>query len=84
MWVLQIGLLEVPMLLLDKTMGIFLPVIKNRTSINGIRPSVQRWTALRYEMRDKDPKDSSKGKERQYVEAGNVAFIMIALKLYSS
>jgi hypothetical protein len=35
-------------------------------------------------MRDKDPKDSSKGKERQYVEAGNVAFIMIALKLYSS
>jgi hypothetical protein len=29
------GLLEVPILLLDKTMGIFLPVIKDRTSING-------------------------------------------------
>jgi len=27
--------LEVPILLLDKTMGIFLPVIKDKTSING-------------------------------------------------
>ena len=29
------GLLEVPILLLDKSMGIFLPIIKGRTSING-------------------------------------------------
>ena len=28
-------LLEVPILLLDKSMGIFLPIIKGRTSING-------------------------------------------------
>jgi hypothetical protein len=37
--VLQIGLLKVPILLLDKTMGIFLRVIKDRTSINGIGPN---------------------------------------------
>jgi hypothetical protein len=33
--VLQMGLLKVPILLIDKTMGIFFPVIKDRTSING-------------------------------------------------
>jgi hypothetical protein len=33
--ILQMELLKVPIFLLDKTMGIFLPVIKDRTSING-------------------------------------------------
>jgi hypothetical protein len=33
--IFQMELLKVPILLLDKMMGIFLPVIKDRTSING-------------------------------------------------